>query len=878
MKIAVLSALVLFSAVTTSLHAKPYSYVEQQQFGASYQSIQTAGDFLLAVAADSNYIDLYDKTATGQTKPQQRFSFSSRVNAAVWSAGYLVVAQNQSLGFYQLDNSGQLLLRFSWADKAASSLAQSGSYLAVQGPAGVEVFLWKNGQPELHQLFAKPTGYYQAQMRIEQNQLLLAWQYSYSGAEVKIQKIDLNSLQSSDTELSAVADLSLLSPEQFIYRDRQNKYLWMGWNGQQWQPKNQADYLMDLQTPGLLFLKDDKIYNYGAGLGRAKVLQLLKLDNNTIAIESMPVAEESHCTAVATEGQNWFCLGATGARQLNWNALFPTARPDIFSHRQAFTGMTATDQKLFVRGSTAVYGLSASEPDFSAELFKDNSSIADMLAVKNKVLVRNNAGQIIQFAEQQGQWQAEAQSTVSQGWSPSVRYWQSSEDLLIVNGSFTEQAFSLYPAGAADILNTSPVQIPWASLILPGNAKVLDISMYQLEGDWLLFEALTESGPQNISYAVYAVQLDSVTHQIKGSVQAVTSALIQPGRQKHSMTSYKGRFYLQQVGAGRGIEVFSPDNGIIKRLGGFGAEDELANCGQADLSVTDDLLISSPGSATGGTDLCLFDLSANPVAPVSLGALALPWFNSTPDYRSAVQVAKLGEYLIAGQIADGRTLLLKQNYAPQLRQLVSAIDKNSAATLVANSVDPESDPVVLSLSTLPLHGKVTLNGTEIWYQPDANYAGQDQFTVTSADSQQNFSQQQFQIEIRATNGQPQFSDSSYNAQEGVTFTTRLNAMDPDGDLLSYAITVQPTKGSATISATGQLSYLATSAGSDSMKVRVSDPSGLTAEATLTFSIGAKATPGTDNSAGSGGGGGAIHWVWGVLLSLSWLGRRRWGKD
>ena len=874
MKTAVISALVLFSAVTTLVHATPYSYVEQKQFGASYQSIQPAGNFLLAVAADSNYIDLYDKTATGQTKPQHRFSFSSKVNAAIWSAGYLVVAQSRSVGFYQLDSAGQLLLKFSWADKAASSLAQSGPYLAVQGQAGVEVFLWKNDQPELHQLFAKPAGYYQADMRIEQNQLLLAWQYSYVGAEVKIQKIDLSSLRSSTTELAAVADLSLLSPEQFIYLDMQNKYLWMSWDGQGWVAKNQADYLKDLQTPGLLFLKDDKIYNYGAGLGREKTVQLLKLDNNTIAIESMPLAEESHCTAVATEGQSWFCLGATGARQLNWNSLFPSAGPDIFSHTQAFKGMTAAEKLLFVRGSTAVYGLSASEPEFSAELFKDSSSIADMLAVKNKVLVRNNAGQLIQFAEQQGQWQGQAQSTASRAWSPSVRYWQSTEDLVIINGGFTEQAFAIYPAGSADILNTSPVQIPWASLILPDNAKVLDISMFQLDVDWLLFEALIESGPQSTSYAVYAVQLDPVTHQLKGSVQAVTSALIQPGRQKHSMTSYKGRFYLQQVGAGRGIEVFSPDNGIIKRLGGFGAEDALANCGQADLRVTDDLLISSPGSATGGTDLCLFDLSANPVAPLSLGALALPWFNSTPDYRSAVQVAKLGEYLIAGQIADGRTLLLKQNYAPKLRQLVRIMDKNSAATLVASSVDPESDPVVLSLSTLPLHGKVTLNGTEIWYQPDRDYAGQDQFTLTSSDSQQNFSQQQFQIEIRATNGQPQFSDSSYNAQEGVTFTTRLNAMDPDGDSLSYAITAQPTKGSVTISATGQLSYLATSAGSDTMKVRVSDPSGLTAEATLTFSISAKATQGTDNSAGSGGGGGAIHWVCGLLLSWLWLGRRR----
>lgn len=53
--------------------------------------------------------------------------------------------------------------------------------------------------------------------------------------------------------------------------------------------------------------------------------------------------------------------------------------------------------------------------------------------------------------------------------------------------------------------------------------------------------------------------------------------------------------------------------------------------------------------------------------------------------------------------------------------------------VTSNDVDPDGDLLTVAISSNPLHGKVTVNGTTIKYTPDAGYFGSDIFQYTISD-------------------------------------------------------------------------------------------------------------------------------------------------
>ncbi len=53
--------------------------------------------------------------------------------------------------------------------------------------------------------------------------------------------------------------------------------------------------------------------------------------------------------------------------------------------------------------------------------------------------------------------------------------------------------------------------------------------------------------------------------------------------------------------------------------------------------------------------------------------------------------------------------------------------------VTSNDVDPDGDLLTVTISSNPLHGKVTVNGTSIKYTPNAGYFGSDIFQYTISD-------------------------------------------------------------------------------------------------------------------------------------------------
>jgi hypothetical protein len=92
----------------------------------------------------------------------------------------------------------------------------------------------------------------------------------------------------------------------------------------------------------------------------------------------------------------------------------------------------------------------------------------------------------------------------------------------------------------------------------------------------------------------------------------------------------------------------------------------------------------------------------------------------------------------------------------------------------------------------------------------------------------------------STNTAPTFGTVSYTTNEDTDLAVRLSAVDPNGDALTFSRTSDPALGAIVSlnASTGEMLYRpnANANGSDSFGVRVTDPSGNTANATITIVV------------------------------------------
>jgi len=95
------------------------------------------------------------------------------------------------------------------------------------------------------------------------------------------------------------------------------------------------------------------------------------------------------------------------------------------------------------------------------------------------------------------------------------------------------------------------------------------------------------------------------------------------------------------------------------------------------------------------------------------------------------------------------------NDPPQPETLAAqTIAEDNTLTITLSATDPENDPVVFSLSTLPTAGSATLGGSTVTYTPDTHYNGADSFTYTVADGKATSTPVTVSIQVTAENDPP----------------------------------------------------------------------------------------------------------------------------
>lgn len=186
--------------------------------------------------------------------------------------------------------------------------------------------------------------------------------------------------------------------------------------------------------------------------------------------------------------------------------------------------------------------------------------------------------------------------------------------------------------------------------------------------------------------------------------------------------------------------------------------------------------------------------------------------------RVTDQTGLYGEVTIPIQVSSN-------NVAPQPTAPSIATAANTAGTSQINPNDPNAiDQHTYEISIEPMHGDAVVSSTGlVTYTPDTGFGGTDTLQVRVTDNGSPSLSAFVNIAV-TVNRAPVPTAAGFSVSTNGVKTTQVFPNDPDSSQThSYTITTQGTKGTATVSAAGVVTYTAGAvAGSDSFQVRVTD--------------------------------------------------------
>ncbi|MFC4777355.1 Ig-like domain-containing protein [Paenibacillus sp. GCM10023252] len=174
---------------------------------------------------------------------------------------------------------------------------------------------------------------------------------------------------------------------------------------------------------------------------------------------------------------------------------------------------------------------------------------------------------------------------------------------------------------------------------------------------------------------------------------------------------------------------------------------------------------------------------------------------------------------------------------PTAQNLSLTTPENFPVSGQVTASDPNGDALTFTLNSIPANGQVLINGDgSFTYTPNLNFIGLDSFTVQVQDP---FGMSAFAtVTITVYDQPPVTSNLSLRTPENIPVSSQVIASDPNGDPLTYVLNTQAVNGSAVVGPDGSFTYTPNLGfvGSDAFTVRVSDPSGLSAIATITIDV------------------------------------------
>jgi serine protease len=196
---------------------------------------------------------------------------------------------------------------------------------------------------------------------------------------------------------------------------------------------------------------------------------------------------------------------------------------------------------------------------------------------------------------------------------------------------------------------------------------------------------------------------------------------------------------------------------------------------------------------------------------------------------------------VAVRVSDPLGQSAVQSYRLNVANQVPVITMASSARVVAGTalsvpvraVDPDGSAVTISLLNAPA-GMLLGNGAISWPRPTP---GRFTVTVQARDAEGGTAQAPLTIEVVQGNRAPVVGNTVISGSSTTGISGMVQAADPDGDRLSFAVVGAVPAGFSLDGATGRFTWSMPRVGSTVVTVLVRDPAGLSAQGTLTFNIG-----------------------------------------
>ncbi|OLS40375.1 Ig-like domain-containing protein [Bacillus sp. MRMR6] len=186
------------------------------------------------------------------------------------------------------------------------------------------------------------------------------------------------------------------------------------------------------------------------------------------------------------------------------------------------------------------------------------------------------------------------------------------------------------------------------------------------------------------------------------------------------------------------------------------------------------------------------------------------------------------------------------NEPPNNAPVVSGIDpvtteENTPVGGKVTATDADNDLLIYSVTTSPVHGSALVLDGGVWtYTPTQGYVGDDSFVITVFDGKGGVAS----VTVKVTVNEPPNKMPVVNEVDPVTTVKNtsvggsVEASDPDGDTLTYAVTTAASNGTVVVDALGKWTYspAAGFVGVDSFTITVSDGKGGGASVTVKVTV------------------------------------------
>ncbi|HEX7314832.1 MAG TPA: Ig-like domain-containing protein [Pyrinomonadaceae bacterium] len=134
------------------------------------------------------------------------------------------------------------------------------------------------------------------------------------------------------------------------------------------------------------------------------------------------------------------------------------------------------------------------------------------------------------------------------------------------------------------------------------------------------------------------------------------------------------------------------------------------------------------------------------------------------------------------------------NDSPVPSDITLTTDEDTSVPATLSATDLDGDNLVYYLATVPSHGNLSGTAPNYTYNPLPNFSGTDTFTYRVNDGVGNPVMATVTVTVNPTEDAPVANRQNLTGTEDTSMSIVLTGSDPDGDALTYNVTVAPRNG------------------------------------------------------------------------------------